>query len=213
MLPVDRPFADRFIAEFDRVLRTLSGIHRATRPSPSENVKESVLDEADRAEAAALMRVNHTGEVCAQALYQAQTLTARNEPLRADFERAAREEEDHLAWSAERIRELKGRTSLLNPVWFGGSLAIGTLAGLLGDRWSAAFLEETERQVEEHLTSHLDRLPVSDGRSRSIVEVMRADEARHGSVAAAHDPAPMPPVAKACMRAAARVMTTLAHRI
>lgn len=170
------------------------------------------MSDAERADSASLMRVNHAGEVCAQALYQGQALTARSEALRADFDRAAREEEDHLAWSADRIRELDGRTSLLNPVWFGGSLVIGAVAGLLGDRHSAAFLAETERQVEEHLNGHLARLPALDVRSRAIVEAMRNDEVRHGVAAAAHDPVPMPAMVRAGMRAAARLMTTLAHR-
>ena len=213
MFPADRFTPDRVIADIDRALRTLTGVHRAGRASPSNGMKEAGLDDAERREAAALMRVNHTGEVCAQALYQGQALTARSESLRADFERAAREEEDHLAWSAERIRELDGRTSLLNPLWFGGSLAIGAIAGMIGDRHSAAFLQETERQVEEHLTGHLDRLPVSDVRSRAIVEAMREDEMRHGAAAASRDPVPMPWLVRAGMRAAARVMTVLAHRV
>jgi len=213
MSPLDRFSPDRLIQDFDRALRTLAGVHRAARPSPAAREPDIEFDDAAREEAAALMRVNHTGEVCAQALYQGQALTARDGGLRAAFEQAAREEEDHLAWSAERIRELQGRTSLLNPLWFGGSLAIGAVAGLLGDRWSAAFLEETERQVEEHLNGHLDRLPLEDRRTRAIVEAMRDDETRHGATAAAHDPAHLPDMARVAMRAAARVMTTLAHRV
>jgi ubiquinone biosynthesis monooxygenase Coq7 len=204
---------DRLIAELDRSLRTLAGVHRAARPSPGDSEPQVDLEDAERDEAAALMRVNHAGEVCAQALYQGQALTARGGAARAAFEQAAREEEDHLAWSAARIRELNGRPSLLNPLWYGGSLAMGAVAGLLGDRWSLAFLAETERQVEEHLTGHLDRLPTADARTRKIVEAMRSDEAKHRATAVALNPVTMPAPVQAAMRAAARVMTTLAHRV
>src|SRR5436190_9124085 len=157
---------DRLISEFDRALRAIVGVANAARESPARERPEAELDPAERAHAAALMRVNHVGEICAQALYQGQALTARDAPARAALEQAAREEQDHLAWSAERIRELGGRPSLLNPLWYAGSLAIGALAGALGDRWNFAFLAETERQVEEHLTGHLDKLPAADRRSQ-----------------------------------------------
>ena len=153
---------------------------------------EAELAEAERAHAAALMRVNHVGEVCAQALYQGQALTARDPAAREALEQAAREEEDHLAWSAERIRELGGRPSLLNPLWYAGSLAIGAAAGALGDRWNLAFLAETERQVEEHLAGHLEALPADDQRTRAVVEAMRADEARHRASALALGAAELP---------------------
>jgi ubiquinone biosynthesis monooxygenase Coq7 len=159
------------------------------------------------------MRVNHVGEVCAQALYQGQALTARNESNRSALERAALEEEDHLAWSAERIRELGGRPSLLNPLWYAGSLAIGALAGALGDRWSLAFLAETERQVEEHLSGHLHSLPRQDARTRAVVEAMRADEARHRAAAIELGAAELPAPARAAMRLASKVMTTVAYRV
>jgi ubiquinone biosynthesis monooxygenase Coq7 len=159
------------------------------------------------------MRVNHVGEVCAQALYQGQSLTARDPEARTTLERAAHEEEDHLAWSAERIRELGGRPSLLNPLWYGGSLALGLGAGLLGDRWNLAFLAETERQVEEHLSGHLAKLPAADRRTRAVVEAMRSDEAKHRDTAIALGAAELPAPAKAAMRFAAKIMTTVAYRV
>ena len=205
--------ADRAVVELDRALRAIAGVHRAARANPSEGVEEAALSEAQRAQAAALMRVNHVGEVCAQALYQGQALTARDAGNRAALEDAAREEEDHLAWSADRVHELGGRLSLLNPLWYAGALAMGVGAGLLGDRWNLAFLAETEAQVEEHLSGHLDTLPEADARSRAIVAQMRSDEARHRRSAVALGAAEMPVPVKRAMRFAARVMTTLAHRI
>ncbi|HEX9183525.1 MAG TPA: 2-polyprenyl-3-methyl-6-methoxy-1,4-benzoquinone monooxygenase, partial [Burkholderiales bacterium] len=150
---------------------------------------------------------------CAQALYQGQALTARNEAVRASLEQAAQEEEDHLAWSAERIRELGGRLSLLNPLWYAGALTMGMAAGALGDRWNLAFLAETEHQVEEHLGGHLERLAPQDARTRRVVEAMRADEARHRDTAVTLGAAELPPPAKLAMRALAKVMTTVAYRI
>ena len=197
----------------DRALRAIAGVHRAARPSPAESVAPAELGEAEREHAAALMRVNHVGEVCAQALYQGQALTARNAENKAALERAAREEEDHLAWSAERIRELGGRTSLLNPLWYAGSFAIGAAAGALGDRWNLAFLAETERQVEAHLTGHLEALPAEDRRTRAVVEAMRADEARHRGKVVELGAAELPRPVKAAMRFASKVMTTLAYRL
>jgi ubiquinone biosynthesis monooxygenase Coq7 len=159
------------------------------------------------------MRVNHVGEICAQALYQGQAMTARDPQARAALEQAAREEQDHLAWSAERIRELDGRTSLLNPLWYAGSFAMGVAAGALGDRWNLAFLAETERQVEEHLSGHLDRLPAEDRRTRAVVEAMRADEARHRDTAMRLGAAELPAPVKLAMRLASKVMTTLSYRV
>jgi ubiquinone biosynthesis monooxygenase Coq7 len=159
------------------------------------------------------MRVNHVGEVCAQALYQGQALTARDPHARAALERAAREEEDHLAWSAERIRELDGRTSLLSPLWYAGAFAIGTVAGAVGDRWNLGFLAETERQVEQHLAGHLEKLPDQDQRTRALVEAMRADEARHRDTALRLGAAELPGPVKLAMRLASRVMTTVAYRL
>jgi ubiquinone biosynthesis monooxygenase Coq7 len=204
---------DRAVSEIDRALRAIAGVHRATRPTPAENIAEAELSEAQRAHAAALMRVNHVGEVCAQALYQGQALTARDAGNRAALEEAAREEEDHLAWSADRVHALGGRLSLLNPLWYAGALAMGVGAGVLGDRWNLAFLAETEAQVEEHLSGHLESLPEADARSRAIVAQMRADEAKHRRSALALGAAEVPAPLKRAMRAAARVMTTLAHRI
>ena len=159
------------------------------------------------------MRVNHVGEVCAQALYQGQALTARDPTARQALEKAAREEEDHLAWSAARIRELGGRPSLLNPLWYAGALAMGAAAGALGDRWNLAFLAETERQVEEHLTGHLEALPQNDRRTRAVVEAMRADEARHRASAVALGAAELPEPVRRAMRLASKVMTTVAYRV
>ena len=204
---------DRVIVQFDRALRAVAGVHHAARPSPAETVDAAELGETDREHAAALMRVNHVGEVCAQALYQGQALTARDAKSREALQRAAREEEDHLAWSAERIRELGGRPSFLNPVWYAGSLAVGAAAGALGDRWSLAFLAETERQVEEHLTGHLRALPAQDARTRALVEGMRADEAKHRATALALGAAELPWPARAAMRIASKVMTTVAYRV
>jgi len=159
------------------------------------------------------MRVNHVGEVCAQALYQGQALTARDARNRAKLEEAAREEEDHLAWSAERIDALGGRLSLLNPLWYAGALAIGVGAGLLGDRWNLAFLAETERQVEAHLDGHLDALPEADARTRAVVTQMREDEAKHRRMALTLGAAEMPAPLRAAMRGMARVMTAVAYRV
>ena len=204
---------DRLIAEFDRALRAVAGVVHAERPSPANQVPENPINEQQKAHAAALMRVNHVGEVCAQALYQGQALTARHPESRDALQQAAREEEDHLAWSAERIRELGGRPSLLNPLWYAGSFAIGAAAGLLGDKWNFAFLAETERQVEEHLAGHLDALPADDERTRAVVEGMRADEARHRESAIALGAAELPEPVKMAMRLASRVMTTVAYRV
>jgi ubiquinone biosynthesis monooxygenase Coq7 len=204
---------DTLISQFDRVLRTLADAHGTSRPSPGAGLTEGNLDEQARAEAAALMRVNHVGEVCAQALYQGQALTARDPLNRDALAQAAIEEQDHLVWSAQRIEELGGRTSLLNPLWYAGALAFGTGAGALGDRWSLAFLAETEHQVEQHLSGHLDRLSPADRKTRAVVEVMRADEARHRDTALALGAAELPAAAKWAMRAMAKVMTTVAYRI
>jgi ubiquinone biosynthesis monooxygenase Coq7 len=204
---------DALIVEFDRALRAVAGVAHAARPSPAERIPERTTDEKDRAHAAALMRVNHVGEVCAQALYQGQALTAREPENRRALEQAGLEEQDHLVWSAQRIEELGGRTSLLNPLWYAGSFVLGAVAGALGDRWSLAFLAETEHQVEEHLAGHLRRLPDSDRKTRAVVEAMRADEAKHRDSAVALGAAELPGPAKAAMRAMARVMTTVSHRI
>ena len=204
---------DRTIQELDRALRSVAGVGQAARPNPCADIEEAPLSDAERAHAAALMRVNHVGEICAQALYQGQSLTARDPRARRELEQAAREEQDHLAWSAERIRELDGRPSLLNPLWYAGAFAMGAVAGALGDRWNLAFLAETEHQVEEHLTGHLRRLPQHDGRTRTLVDTMRSDEAKHRQTALGLGADELPPPVKVAMRFAAKVMTTVAYRI
>jgi ubiquinone biosynthesis monooxygenase Coq7 len=204
---------DQAIIEFDKALRTVFAPARSVRPVPGEDVPDAELSAAERAHAAALMRVNHVGEVCAQALYQGQSIMSRDPAIRDTLRQASQEETEHLAWTERRIAELGGRKSLLNPLWYGGALAIGLLAGRLGDRWNLGFLAETERQVEQHLKTHLDTLPPADQRSRAIVEQMKVDEAEHADTAVrlgAHD---LPAPAKAMMKAAARVMTTLTYRL
>ena len=202
---------DRLIAEFDAALRAVAAVHEAARPSPGGNAAEADLSDKERAHAAALMRVNHVGEVCAQALYQGQALTARDDRARQALQQAASEEQDHLAWSHERIRELGGRPSLLNPLWYAGSFAIGTLAAAFGDRTSLGFVAETERQVEGHLHEHLGRLPPGDERSRAIVEAMQADEVAHGRNAQAAGAQSLPWPIGELMRGTARVMTRTAY--
>src|SRR5438477_6654333 len=204
---------DRWISEFDRALRAVAGVANAARHSPAEDQPEAELDTGARAHAAALMRVNHVGEICAQALYQGQSLTARNPEVKAALEQAAREEQDHLAWSIDRIRELGGRPSLLNPFWYAGSFAIGALAGTLGDRWNLAFLAETERQVEDHLSGHLENLPRGDERTRALVTAMRADEAKHGASALDLGAAELPEPVRRAMRLASKFMTSVAYRV
>jgi len=198
---------DDLIIGFDRGLRTLFAPARSTRPVPGENMQDAELDVAQRSLAAALMRVNHTGEVCAQALYQGQALTARGSAAREALEEAAREETEHLAWTEQRITELGGHKSLLNPLFYAGSFAIGAAAGALGDRWNLGFLAETEHQVVRHLESHLGRLPVDDRKSRAIVEQMRDDEARHATTALRHGGAELPAPVKAAMQVSSKVMT------
>jgi len=204
---------DDLIIGFDRALRTLSGTAVSSRPYPGADRRDATLDPAERRHAAGLMRVNHTGEVCAQALYQAQSLTARDAATRERLARAAREEEDHLAWTQQRLAELNDRPSLANPLWYAGSFAIGLIAGIGGDRTNLGFVVETERQVEEHLTRHMDRLPASDTKSRAIVAEMRDDEARHGAMAKDAGASELPLPVRLLMRAAARVMTATAYHL
>ena len=202
---------DSLIAGFDLALRTVSGVARSARPLPGKEIAESDLSDVERRHAGALMRVNHVGEVCAQALYQGQALSCRDESLRRELGQAAREEGDHLAWTAGRIAELGTRTSLLNPFWYGGALGIGMLAGRAGDAWNLGFLAETERQVEAHLDHHLSELPVDDRRSRTIVEQMKADEAGHAATAERLGARSLPVPLRLAMRAAASVMTRTAY--
>ncbi|GAB3244007.1 3-demethoxyubiquinol 3-hydroxylase [Chitinimonas naiadis] len=204
---------DKLIAEFDRALRTVFAPAASLRPHPDAQLPEAELDATQRRHAAGLMRVNHCGEVCAQALYQGQALTARDSKARDALRQAAHEEVEHLAWTEQRIAELGGRQSLLNPLWYAGSLAMGVAAGLIGDRWNLGFLAETERQVGEHLASHLDVLPEADTRSRAIVTQMHADETAHAEMAIELGAAELPPPAKAAMRAMSKVMTSLSYRI
>jgi ubiquinone biosynthesis monooxygenase Coq7 len=204
---------DTLIIGFDRALRTLAGNVAATRPAPGADLPEADLAPEARRHAAALMRVNHTGEVCAQALYSAQALVARDEAIKARFAAAAREEEEHLAWTQARLAALGDRASLANPLWYAGSFAIGIVAGLAGDRASLGFVAETERQVEEHLTVHMDRLPDADRKSRAVVDQMRDDEIRHGAMAVEAGAVPLPYPVKRLMRAAADVMRAVAYRV
>ena len=211
-------FLDELISEFDRGLRSITGVSRMSRPLPvpqESTVTEPAveLSPAERAHAAGLMRVNHVGEVCAQALYQAQKLATKSPSLRAVFDRAAIEEEDHLAWTSKRLEALDSRPSLLNPLWYTGALAIGLAAGRMGDRVSLGFMAETERQVELHLDSHLDELPAADHESRAIVEQMRVDEAEHGKAAMEAGGLELPFPARALMRAVSKVMTRTAYYI
>jgi ubiquinone biosynthesis monooxygenase Coq7 len=213
MPALPRPHLDEIIAGFDRALRTLAGVDASSRPTPGAALREGDLDDAARAHAAGLMRVNHTGEVCAQALYSAQALVARDAAIKAQFAEAAREETDHLAWTSARLADLGSRPSLANPLWYAGSFAIGLAAGLAGERHNLGFVVETERQVEEHLAGHLDDLPAADVKSRAVVEAMKADEARHGARALEAGGLPLPWPARRAMRACADVMRAVAYRI
>jgi ubiquinone biosynthesis monooxygenase Coq7 len=204
---------DPILISLDNALRTLSGAVHAARPNPAGVLQGETLSTPERREAGALMRVNHVGEVCAQALYQAQALTARTPELRAQMVRAAREETDHLAWTQERLAELGDRVSWLNPIWYAGAFGIGLLAGRAGDAFSLGFVVETEKQVEDHLASHLDRLPAGDTRSRAIVDAMKADERRHADEAGVAGASELPLPLRWLMRGAAKAMTTTAHRI
>ncbi len=208
-----RRMIDDVVLGFDRALRTLAGVSASARPVPGAQLPDADMSDAERRHAAGLMRVNHTGEVCAQALYAAQSLVARDPEVRSRFAQAAREEEEHLAWTQARLAELDDRVSWLNPVWYAGSFAIGLGAGVVGDRVNLGFVVETERQVEEHLTGHMEDLPPADLRSRAIVDQMRDDEARHGAMAQAAGAVDLPLPVKALMRVAARVMKTVAYRI
>jgi len=202
---------DKLIIEFDKGLRTLLAPAQSSRPLPGGDLSEPELTVADKKHAAGLMRVNHVGEVCAQALYQGQALTARDPAARTALEDAAREETEHLAWCESRIHALGGRKSLLNPVWYASSLALGMVAGVLGDKWSLGFLAETEHQVEAHLGGHLDALPEADSKSRAVVAQMQKDEARHAETAIAHGARELPALVKDAMQLASKAMTKTAY--
>ncbi len=207
------PSLDNFLVAADSALRTLSGASHASRPCPIAPSPMAALDASERQLSGALMRVNHVGEICAQALYTAQALSTRDPALRRQFEAASREESDHLAWTRQRLTELNAHASFLNPVWYAGAFAIGLVAGRAGDPTSLGFVVETERQVEQHLASHLERLPAADTASRVIVEQMKEDEARHGDAAQAAGAAALPAPVRWAMRLASRVMTATAHRV
>ncbi|TDP81338.1 ubiquinone biosynthesis monooxygenase Coq7 [Aquabacterium commune] len=213
---------DRLIIALDTALRAAFGEHVAARPCPKPVVAsdalgadegDAVLSPEDKRLSAALMRVNHVGEVCAQALYASQSWGTRDPLLKAQFEAAAREEVDHLAWTEQRLKELGGRTSLLNPLWYAGSFAIGLIAARAGDRHSLGFVVETERQVEAHLNEHMDRLPAADQASRAIVAQMRDDEVAHADAAEKAGGLPLPAPVRGLMKLVAKVMTATAHRI
>ena len=205
---------DQVLSCADNALRTLSSAYVAARPAPTgADNPGAALSEEQRRLSAALMRVNHVGEVCAQALYNAQTLATGDPVLKQQFEAAAREEFDHLAWTKQRLQQLDDRASLLNPLWYAGAFGIGLLAGRLGPGVSLGFVAETERQVEQHLRSHLDRLPAADQASRAIVQRMMEDEARHASDARAAGAVELPTPVKLAMRLAAKLMTRTAHHV
>ena len=202
---------DVLIGGFDDALRVMSGIAQAARLSPAVKASDSAMSDVERKHSAALMRVNHVGEVCAQALYQAQAQFALSAPLAEQFRAAAREEEDHLAWTAERIAQLGSHKSVLNPIWFAGSYLLGLAAARLGDARSLGFVVETERQVEAHLTHHLEMLPANDTKSRAIVTQMRTDEAAHGAAAQALGATAIPLPLRGLMRAVSKLMTSTAY--
>ena len=204
---------DRLLVDTQNALDTVFGAPPAERPNPAAGTADVVLDDAERRHAAGLMRVNHVGEVCAQALYVGQAAVARDPATRSALLAAAAEETDHLAWCAERLDELESRPSLLNPVWYAGSYAIGALAGLRGDGWNLGFVVETERQVEAHLHEHLEKLPPADLRSRAILEVMKDDEARHADKAEAQGARVLPQPVPTLMAAASNLMKAIAYRI
>jgi ubiquinone biosynthesis monooxygenase Coq7 len=205
--------AEQFINELDRALRTVFASARSQRPVPGGELPDADLSEQEKAHVSGLMRVNHVGEICAQALYQGQALTSRDPSVREALRSAADEETEHLAWTERRLAELGGRKSLLNPVWYIGALSMGVLAGRLGEKWNLGFLAETERQVEAHLDGHLECLPERDGRSREIVDQMRRDEIRHAETALHLGAVELPAPVKLAMKFAAKVMTGTAYRI
>ena len=204
---------DRLVDQAQRAMETVLGAPLAERANPGTHAPEVVLDDTERRHAAGLMRINHVGEVCAQALYCGQATVARDPATREHLLHAAQEETDHLAWCGDRLRELDSRPSLFNPLWYGGSYAIGILAGLRGDGWNLGFVVETERQVEAHIDEHLESLPAADARSRAILEVMKADEARHADNAEAAGARILPPPVPQAMALASKFMKAVAYRV
>lgn len=206
--------ADRALLNLDQAVRTLFGRpHTTSRPNPGVMQPEAELDDETRDHTARLMRINHTGEVCAQGLYQGQALTARDAVVRDSMQQSAAEENDHLDWCEQRVEELGGRLSLLNPVFYAGSFAIGAIAGIAGDKWSLGFVAETERQVESHLDHHLDEVSPEDQRTRVILEQMKTDEIEHGQKAIDHGGSSLPAPIRGLMKATAKVMTTAVYRL
>jgi 3-demethoxyubiquinol 3-hydroxylase len=204
---------DRFIAEFDQGLRTVLAEAQTLRPFPDRDKSESQLSDSEKRRAAALMRINHSGEVCAQALYNGQALTARNPATEAALREASQEETEHLAWCEKRIRELGSHKSFLNPMFYAGSFALGAFAGALGDKWNLGFLAETENQVGKHIEGHLKRLPDQDEKSRAILEQMKIDEARHATTAITNGGAPLPLPVKLAMELSSKIMTKTTYWI
>ena len=204
---------EQLIIGVDKALRVIAGVASASRPTPAAHAADGQLDAAEQRHAAGLMRVNHVGEVCAQALYNSQARFAKSDAMKAQFAQAGREEEDHLAWTAQRLSELGSQPSLLNPLWYAGAYVMGSVAAQLGDARSLGFVVETERQVEEHLQGHLDKLPLQDAKSRAIVEQMRSDEAAHGKAARDMGALDAPAPVKGAMAMMAKVMTTTAYYV
>ena len=210
---IQKNVMDELVSGFDRGLRTIMGTHQSSRPNPAENCEEGELTEQERTHVAGLMRVNHTGEVCAQALYEGQALTARDPKAKAALLDAAAEEQDHLVWCRQRLKDLDARPSVLDPAFFGLSFAMGAAAGMLGDRISLGFVEATEDQVVQHLDEHLQDLPEGDQRTREVLEAMRADERRHGAQALANGGTEFSAPVKRGMRVLSKVMTATTYRI
>jgi len=204
---------DRVITEFDQGLRTVLAEAHTVRPFPDQGKAESDMTAEEKRHAAALMRINHTGEVCAQALYNGQALTARNPATEEALREASQEETEHLAWCEKRIKELGSHKSLLNPLWYAGSFTLGAVAGALGDKWNLGFLAETEKQVGKHIEGHLERLPAQDEKSRAVLEQMAIDEARHANTAIEHGGVPLPLPVKLAMTLSSKVMTKTVYWI
>ena len=207
------PAPELLITQFDKALRTVFATASSRRPYPDAEVSEAEMSETEKKHAAGLMRINHSGEVCAQALYAGQALTARNPEAQRALLEAADEETEHLAWCEKRLNELGSHKSVLNPLWYVGSFTLGAMAGALGDKWNLGFLAETEKQVEGHLNSHLDKLPEQDAKSRAIVAQMKEDEMRHAETAIAHGGAPLPGVVRQAMQLTSKVLTQAAYRM
>jgi len=206
---------DRLIVEFDKGLKTLTANAHSVRPHPDHNIKQATEDltSEEKRHAASLMRINHCGEVCAQALYNGQALTAKNPETVKALEQASKEETEHLAWCEKRIQELGSHTSFLNPIWYAGSFTLGAIAGALGDKWNLGFLAETERQVGKHLNHHLETLPSNDTKSRAILEQMKIDEADHAKTAVHLGAAELPAPIKAAMQSMSKIMTKTTYHL